>query len=478
MTLPTPVGTEDGVAAFTRKRRRLRLILISLTVVAASAMLAWGYLGYFTDVLVLRETPIQTLASPSGVRELRVYDVAAGGEHKGVWLATVAPASGSDAEQRKVYYGNEVTFSWLDDVTLLAREYPTNMPGVEHRIDVIHDSYGRIFQEMARRGLAALQKKYPDHEVEVLGMGWVQGESDALDGKGAGIQRHLTAFIADVRATFGTNLVFALSKISPNQIEGNANAGKLRQWDWSAPRRTPSPLPCRGLSPQKPPGAYMRCRKVWRKANCISPRPPCCRSAATSGSHSSRPADWKTSPRPPNAKISHRDQPQRPAINRARRPLGESDDQQCRSIIMETASRRDFLKRLGWGAAGAALTFPMLGKSAPSTFQPLEKTAGAKPNFVLILADARGVGRVWEGLDETLREDDYLGALLGRGRAAVLTLLRTPMSTTTRRDADAPGRRYTWPAGRRRAQAFQLGRCGGPTFPRFREIVGPPGTNR
>ena len=75
---------------------------------------------------------------------------------------------------------------------------------------------------------------------------------------------------------------------------------------------------------------------------------------------------------------------------------------------------------------------------------------------------ARDVGRVWEGLDETLREDDYLGALLGRGRAAVLTLLRTPMSTTTRRDADAPGRRYTWPAGRRRAQAFNLGVAAGP----------------
>lgn len=142
MTLPTPVGAEDHVAAVARKRRRLRLILVFLTVVAASAMLAWGYLGYFTDVLVLRRTPIRTLASPSGVRELRVYEVAAGGEHTGVWLATVAPAAGSDAEQRKVYYGNEVTFSWLDDVTLLAREYPTDMPAVEHRIDVIHDSYG------------------------------------------------------------------------------------------------------------------------------------------------------------------------------------------------------------------------------------------------------------------------------------------------------------------------------------------------
>jgi hypothetical protein len=89
----------------------------------------------------------------------------------------------------------------------------------------------RIFQETARRGIAALQKKYPDHVVEVLGMGWVQGESDALDGKGAEYQQHLTDFIADVRATFGTNLVFALSKISPNQIAGAADAERSRQWE-------------------------------------------------------------------------------------------------------------------------------------------------------------------------------------------------------------------------------------------------------
>lgn len=139
MTLPTPVGAEDRVAAVARKRRRLRLVLIAVTVVAASAVLAWGYLGFFTDVLVLRQAPIQKLASPSGAWELRVYEVAAGGEHTGVWLATVAPTADRGAEQRTVYYGHEATFSWSGDETLLVRGY---LSGQERYIDVVRGSYG------------------------------------------------------------------------------------------------------------------------------------------------------------------------------------------------------------------------------------------------------------------------------------------------------------------------------------------------
>lgn len=88
----------------------------------------------------------------------------------------------------------------------------------------------RIFQDVAWKGIDALKKKYPDRTVEVLGMGWVQGESDALEGKGAEYQKHLTDFITDVRATFGTNLTFVLSKISPNQIEGTTDTNKITQW--------------------------------------------------------------------------------------------------------------------------------------------------------------------------------------------------------------------------------------------------------
>ena len=89
----------------------------------------------------------------------------------------------------------------------------------------------RIFQGVAWRGIDAVRKKYPDCKVEVLGMAWVQGESDAIEGKGGEYQKHLTAFIADVRATFGTNLTFVLSKIAPQQIKGAADTNKIEQWE-------------------------------------------------------------------------------------------------------------------------------------------------------------------------------------------------------------------------------------------------------
>ena len=88
----------------------------------------------------------------------------------------------------------------------------------------------RIFQQTAWKGIAALRNKYPLHKVEVLGMGWVQGESDAIEGQGAFYETNLTTFIQDVRLTFNTNLTFVLSKISMNQIDGTTDTNKLAQW--------------------------------------------------------------------------------------------------------------------------------------------------------------------------------------------------------------------------------------------------------
>jgi len=88
----------------------------------------------------------------------------------------------------------------------------------------------RIFQDVAKRGLAAVREKYPDATVEVLGMGWVQGESDAIEGRGEEYQRHLSDFIADVRATFGSSFPFVLAKIAPQQIEGCPDSKMIEQW--------------------------------------------------------------------------------------------------------------------------------------------------------------------------------------------------------------------------------------------------------
>ena len=74
-----------------------------------------------------------------------------------------------------------------------------------------------------------MKNKYPTHEVEVLGMGWTQGESDAIEGHGAEYEENLIRLIADVRATFGTNLTFVLSKLSTHQLEG-APANERAQW--------------------------------------------------------------------------------------------------------------------------------------------------------------------------------------------------------------------------------------------------------
>ena len=80
----------------------------------------------------------------------------------------------------------------------------------------------RNFQTTVKNGIAALQSQYPDYAIEIIGMGWVQGESDAVDGYSGQYQENLTKFIQDIRATFGMNIVFALSKLSMNQRPGHA----------------------------------------------------------------------------------------------------------------------------------------------------------------------------------------------------------------------------------------------------------------
>lgn len=89
----------------------------------------------------------------------------------------------------------------------------------------------RIFQDTAKRAVKALEQKYPGRRVEIVGMGWVQGESDALEGKGPEYEEHLRRLIADVRATFGDQVVFAFSQLSPNQYAYSKDKEWVAGWE-------------------------------------------------------------------------------------------------------------------------------------------------------------------------------------------------------------------------------------------------------
>lgn len=70
----------------------------------------------------------------------------------------------------------------------------------------------------------------------------------------------------------------------------------------------------------------------------------------------------------------------------------------------------------------------------PSAFLwPVLVVAYSSPGYFQLTYPARGVGRLWEGVQDDLREPgarDELAHLLGRTRAAVLTALGSPRSTT------------------------------------------------
>jgi DNA-binding transcriptional ArsR family regulator len=74
---------------------------------------------------------------------------------------------------------------------------------------------------------------------------------------------------------------------------------------------------------------------------------------------------------------------------------------------------------------GAVLTL------VPSIFVwPRLIVGHSRPGAFELTYAVRGVGRAWDSVDQAVRTTDRLGALLGRTRAAILTLVEVPMSTT------------------------------------------------
>lgn len=79
------------------------------------------------------------------------------------------------------------------------------------------------FQSAVTAGLAALASKYPDAEITIEGMTWMQGESDtASDSGSAAYYANMVNFIADVRLTYGLpQMPFVIGRLSINQTGVN-----------------------------------------------------------------------------------------------------------------------------------------------------------------------------------------------------------------------------------------------------------------
>lgn len=72
-----------------------------------------------------------------------------------------------------------------------------------------------FFQQTVTAGLANVAAAYPGATILLDGLVWMQGESD--DSVASTYATNLAAFIADVRATFRTNLPFVIGRLSTGQ---------------------------------------------------------------------------------------------------------------------------------------------------------------------------------------------------------------------------------------------------------------------
>ena len=136
----------------------------------------------------------------------------------GPGLTTLRPGSGGNPSPTGLHFGPEVTFGQSIADSSPAVAYAIIKHG-ENGTALYDDwapgtgpSYAR-FKATVAAGLAALQ--LAGHTTEIVGMLWLQGESDALEGQQASYQTNLTNFIADIRTRYGANLPFFIGEIYP-----------------------------------------------------------------------------------------------------------------------------------------------------------------------------------------------------------------------------------------------------------------------
>jgi hypothetical protein len=86
-----------------------------------------------------------------------------------------------------------------------------------------------LFQQTVSPGLTALADAYPNATLDLQGMVWMQGESDATTHDNAtNYQANLTTFIADIRSTFGADLPFIIGRLSSGQTGSGSYLTELR----------------------------------------------------------------------------------------------------------------------------------------------------------------------------------------------------------------------------------------------------------
>ncbi len=151
--------------------RRLRLILASAAILATAAAATWGYLGTFTDELVLRGDPATTLVSPDGTWEARLYVEAPGAEHTASVLVTVVTTGDGGQHQRVVYRGLDAALAWSAGNVLIVREY---LSGGVRRVDPtgdLDDSADDRIGDARLLGVAIYVAFLPALTLLVVGLG-------------------------------------------------------------------------------------------------------------------------------------------------------------------------------------------------------------------------------------------------------------------------------------------------------------------
>ena len=94
---------------------------------------------------------------------------------------------------------------------------------------------------------------------------------------------------------------------------------------------------------------------------------------------------------------------------------------------MATIQRREFLRLIGWGAAGVALALPRLGKSADAVPPDAGQRTARQPNIVYILADDLGWADVgYHGPDIQTPNIDKLAAAGAKLEAFYVMPVCTP----------------------------------------------------